>query len=141
MPTPRKSPEALRRLLERPHARPGRAVPGRVLLPRHRTRARMVDGVWWPRSRDLKAELPSVLPALGVRLQTLTLIQFCTADWTTRAAVLNRPESVPIELALMNTEGLISFSGPDVTVVYGLIAPDANLHQAEQLVARLLDVP
>ncbi|HEY0452486.1 DUF5994 family protein [Actinophytocola sp.] len=27
-----------------------------------------VDGAWWPRSRDVSAELPTLLPALAVRL-------------------------------------------------------------------------
>ena len=40
-----------------------------------------VDGGWWPRSRDLAAELPSLLTVLSVRLGFIERVSYHLADW------------------------------------------------------------
>jgi hypothetical protein len=49
-------------------AAPSSSPPGRPVLRLHlapqSTLPRRLDGVWWPRSRDLVAELPALLAAL-----------------------------------------------------------------------------
>jgi hypothetical protein len=40
-----------------------------------------VDGAWRPRSRDLAAELPELLAALGPRMQPVGRISYNPADW------------------------------------------------------------
>jgi hypothetical protein len=40
-----------------------------------------VDGGWWPRSRDLAAELPSLLTVLSVRLGPIERVSYHLADW------------------------------------------------------------
>ena len=42
-----------------------------------------VDGAWWPRSRDLSAELPALLAVLAVRLGRVERVSFNLTDWTT----------------------------------------------------------
>jgi hypothetical protein len=40
-----------------------------------------VDGAWWPTSRDLTAELPSLLAVLAVRLEGIERVTFDLAAW------------------------------------------------------------
>jgi len=41
-----------------------------------------VDGGWWPRSRDLAAELPSLLAVLAVRLGRIERLTYHLTDWS-----------------------------------------------------------
>jgi hypothetical protein len=40
-----------------------------------------VDGGWWPRSRDLAAELPHLLTVLSVRLGRIERVSYHLAEW------------------------------------------------------------
>jgi hypothetical protein len=40
-----------------------------------------VDGGWWPRSRDLEAELPALLAVLAVRLGPVESVSYNLAAW------------------------------------------------------------
>jgi hypothetical protein len=40
-----------------------------------------VDGAWWPRSRDLAAELPALLAVLAVRLGPIERVGYHLGDW------------------------------------------------------------
>jgi len=40
-----------------------------------------VDGAWWPRSRDLAAELPALLEAIGPQMRPVGRISYNPADW------------------------------------------------------------
>ena len=40
-----------------------------------------VDGGWWPRSRDLAAELPRLLTVLSVRLGPIERVSYHLGDW------------------------------------------------------------
>jgi hypothetical protein len=42
-----------------------------------------VDGGWWPRSRDLPAELPALLAMLAVRLAPVESVSYHLDDWGT----------------------------------------------------------
>jgi hypothetical protein len=42
-----------------------------------------VDGAWWPRSRDLAAELPALLAVLAVRLGAIPRVSYNLAEWDT----------------------------------------------------------
>jgi len=42
-----------------------------------------VDGAWWPRSRDLAAELPALLAVLAVRLGRVPRVSYNLTEWTT----------------------------------------------------------
>lgn len=94
--------------------------------------------MWWPRSRDLQAELATVLPSVGVKLQTLECIHFSPADWTTRARQLSARQGAAIETRRLITAGLLVFTGPRVAVIYALIAPDASTSTAKAVAARYL---
>ena len=60
--------------------------------PRERPRVRLrlkpkapttgwVDGGWWPRSRDLAAELPGLLSVLAVRLGHIERVSYHLGEW------------------------------------------------------------
>ncbi|WP_329792174.1 DUF5994 family protein [Lentzea sp. DG1S-22] len=60
--------------------------------PHHQLRLRLrpkalttgyVDGAWWPRSRDLAAELPALLAVLAVRLGVVPRVSYNLAEWDT----------------------------------------------------------
>lgn len=40
-----------------------------------------VDGAWWPHSRDLTAELPSLVEGLGPRVGTVTRVSYHLDAW------------------------------------------------------------
>ena len=40
-----------------------------------------VDGAWWPRTRDLAAELPTLLAALTARLGRIDRVTYHLGDW------------------------------------------------------------
>lgn len=42
-----------------------------------------VDGGWWPRSRDLQAEIPALVARLAVRLSPVERVSYNLAEWHT----------------------------------------------------------
>ncbi|KUN78590.1 DUF5994 family protein [Streptomyces griseoruber] len=57
--------------------------PGCALLRLETTTSRegVLDGAWWPRSRDIGAELPALLSALTEHLGPVTRVGLDTAAW------------------------------------------------------------
>ncbi|MFE0270684.1 DUF5994 family protein [Streptomyces sp. NPDC058992] len=60
-------------------------IPGRAsrlsLTPKTGSAASALDGAWWPRSRDLAAELPSLADALEARWGRITRIAVNPGRW------------------------------------------------------------
>ncbi|WFB09905.1 DUF5994 family protein [Streptomyces sp. LX-29] len=57
--------------------------PGTALLRLETTHARggVLDGAWWPRSRDIDAELPSLITALTEHLGPVTRVGLDSRAW------------------------------------------------------------
>lgn len=57
--------------------------PGCALLRLETTQSRegVLDGAWWPRSRDIGAELPALLSALTEHLGPVSRVGLDTAAW------------------------------------------------------------
>lgn len=57
--------------------------PGTALLRLQTTHSRegVLDGAWWPRSRDVTAELPALIQALTTHLGPITRVGLDTAAW------------------------------------------------------------
>lgn len=57
--------------------------PGTALLRLETTHARegILDGAWWPRSRDIGAELPSLITALTEHLGPVTRVGLDASAW------------------------------------------------------------
>ncbi|MEU9296147.1 DUF5994 family protein [Streptomyces sp. NPDC048266] len=53
----------------------------RLALTPETTRAGLLDGAWWPRSRDLAAELPSLVDALAERWGRVTRATVNPGSW------------------------------------------------------------
>ncbi|WP_432076412.1 DUF5994 family protein [Streptomyces wuyuanensis] len=71
--TPRLLPDAIHRSVR----------PGTALLRLETTHARegILDGAWWPRSRDVGAELPSLISALTEHLGPVTRVGLDATAW------------------------------------------------------------
>ncbi|MFB8394600.1 DUF5994 family protein [Streptomyces yangpuensis] len=57
--------------------------PGAALLRLETTRSRqgLLDGAWWPRSRDVTIELPALITALTAHLGPITRVGLDTSAW------------------------------------------------------------
>jgi hypothetical protein len=51
------------------------------LKPKSANPTGFVDGGWWPRSRDLAAELPALAAVLAVRLGRIERVSYQQSDW------------------------------------------------------------
>jgi hypothetical protein len=51
------------------------------LKPRSGSTSGFVDGGWWPRSRDLSAELSDLLAVLAIRLGPVERVSYRLSDW------------------------------------------------------------
>jgi hypothetical protein len=54
--------------------------PRLTLKPRGRPTGQ-VDGAWWPRTRDLAAELPALISVVGARLGRVERVSYHLGDW------------------------------------------------------------
>ncbi|MFD1046399.1 DUF5994 family protein [Kibdelosporangium lantanae] len=70
-----------------------------------------VDGAWWPRSRDLSAELPTLLGVLAVRLGYIARVTYNLGVWNPAARRLI------VEGRVIRLEGFHSQPADIVTVV------------------------
>ncbi|MDH6120355.1 hypothetical protein ABH930_004750 [Kitasatospora sp. GAS204A] len=62
---------------------PGLGVPSlpRLALEPTRSHGGMFDGAWWPRSTNLRAELPDLITALSVHLGPILRVGLDTVTW------------------------------------------------------------
>ncbi|MCD7440554.1 hypothetical protein K4B79_20305 [Streptomyces lincolnensis] len=74
------SPRVIRLLPDTVHQalRPGTAI---VRLETTPDRGGVLDGAWWPRSRDIAAELPVLVAALTEHLGPITRVGLDTVAW------------------------------------------------------------
>ena len=100
----------------------------RLKLKPRGSQAGYVDGSWWPRSRDLTVELPSLTRVLAIRLGRITRVTFPFAAWDIP------PHQITADGAMVRLEGfrhqdeyIVHVSGPDrrrITLL--VIPPDAT---------------
>ncbi|WP_225955704.1 DUF5994 family protein [Amycolatopsis lexingtonensis] len=94
-----------------------------------------VDGGWWPRSRDLAAELPGLAAALTARIGHLTRVAYTVSEWD------SAPRRVEIGGHVVRLDGLLdrdghvlSITGPESDQLTLLVVPpdatDAAGHRA-----------
>jgi hypothetical protein len=68
-----------------------------------------VDGGWWPRSRDLSVELPTLVHVLGVRLGRVTRVAFALDAWPAT------PRRITVDGGTVRLEG---FRSQDKNVIH-----------------------
>jgi hypothetical protein len=69
------------------------------LKPKSTTTTGFVDGGWWPRSRDLSAELPSLVAVLAVRLGQVERVGYRLSEWDPAA------RRIVVDSALVHLDG------------------------------------
>ena len=106
----------------KPDVRPAPAL--RLRLKPKGSLAGCVDGGWWPRSRDLVVELPTLVRVLGVRLGRVTRIAFPFAAWDIP------PRQITVDGGTVRLEGfrhqdeyVVHVSGPDRRRISLLVIP------------------
>jgi hypothetical protein len=69
------------------------------LKPKASTTTGFVDGGWWPRSRDLPAELPALVKVLAIRLGPVERVSYQLSDWD------RAPRRIVVGGTLVHVEG------------------------------------
>ena len=64
-----------------PHSAPSEHEHLRLRLKPRGPVTGFVDGGWWPRSRDLPAELPALLAVLAIRIGPVERVSYHLEDW------------------------------------------------------------
>jgi hypothetical protein len=97
-----------------------------------------VDGAWWPRSRDLAAELPALLAVLAVRLGEIPRVSYNLTEWKTA------PPEIAADGVRVRLSGFWSRPPHTVDVVAGdrrrltllLVPPDTSPSAAHHAMMR-----
>ncbi|MFJ3248412.1 DUF5994 family protein [Streptomyces sp. NPDC086782] len=113
--------------------------PGCALLRLETTESRegVLDGAWWPRSRDIGAELPALLSALTGHLGPVTRVGLDTAAWEelpTRIVVDERVVRID-SFAVGDGTVLITRGDQDIFSLL-VVPPDAAPEAARAAMAR-----
>jgi len=87
-----------------------------------------VDGGWWPRSRDLSAELPPLAQVLAVRLSSVRRVDFARAGWKAAPASIQvGGHTVRLEGSDIQDENLLHVIGRDGRrVILVVVPPEAS---------------
>lgn len=97
-----------------------------------------VDGAWWPRSRDLAAELPALLAVLAVRLGGIPRVSYNLTEW---GAV---PRKIAAEGVRVRLDGFWSRPAHTLDVIAGdrhrltllVVPPDTEPSAAHRTMMR-----
>ncbi|WP_434444062.1 DUF5994 family protein [Lentzea sp. E54] len=97
-----------------------------------------VDGAWWPRSRDLAAELPALLAVLAVRLGEIPRVSYNLTEWETA------PRQIAVDGVRVRLNGFWSRPPHTVDVIAGdrrrltllLVPPDTGPSAAHHAMMR-----
>ncbi len=111
----------------------GRGV-GRLVLKPDGPVTGQVDGAWWPRSRDLAAELPDLIAGLADRIGSVERLSYNLTAWTAS------PRKVTVNGSLVRLGGFRS-QHPDTLDVLGanqrltllVVPPDASPKAAQRV--------
>jgi hypothetical protein len=114
-----------------------------------------VDGAWWPRSRDLAAELPALFAALATRLGVIERIAYKLDEWRPAARRLDtggmRVKLGGFHYQRANTVDVTGSRGPRFTLlvvppqtpaanarkISSAAADEGNVEQVDNLLARV----
>ena len=125
-----------------PHSRSMPTQPLRLRLKPKAPTTGYVDGAWWPRTRDLAAELPELAEVLSVRLGPVNRIAFAAEAWAP-----SPPRRLPLDGRQVRLEAfryqdkdIVYLSGLDGRRICLLVIPpeagDAAGHDAMMTAAR-----
>jgi len=118
------------------------AKPGSVLLRLETTRSRegALDGAWWPRSRDVGAELPGLVSALTEHLGPVTSIGLDADAWDdVPARLVVDGRSVHIDRYPVGDDTVIITRGERDHFLLLVIPPQAGFDAAHAAMARAVE--
>ncbi|MFI9330572.1 DUF5994 family protein [Kitasatospora sp. NPDC052868] len=84
----------------------------RLVLEPTLARGGMFDGAWWPRSKDIRAELPDLITALGAHLGRIVRVGLDTGAWG------DIPQSIVVD-GLVVRIGWFAASGETISLTRG----------------------
>ncbi|MEU5051604.1 DUF5994 family protein [Streptomyces sp. NPDC021096] len=113
--------------------------PGTALLRLETTQERggILDGAWWPRSRDIGAELPGLISALTEHLGPITRVGLDASAWEalpTRLTVDDRV--VHLDSFPVGDDTVLITRGDNDHFTLLVVPPDAALDAARAAMAR-----
>lgn len=87
-----------------------------------------VDGAWWPYSKDLMIELPSLLRVLTVRLGSIDRVVYRVSEWTSSSRrMLFRDRLAHLNWSLVQPPNTISIQGAHgIHLNLLVVAPDTQ---------------
>ena len=125
-----------------PHSRSIPSQPLRLRLKPKAPATGYVDGAWWPRTRDLAAELPELAEVLSVRLGPVQRVAFAMDAWPPPPAhrLPLDGRQVRLEAFRYQDKDIVYLSGLDGRRICLLVIPpevgDAAGHDAMMTAAR-----
>ncbi|MFG3495795.1 DUF5994 family protein [Streptomyces sp. NPDC047928] len=113
--------------------------PGTALLRLQTTHSRegVLDGAWWPRSRDVTAELPALIQVLTGHLGPITRVGLDTAAWEevpTRVVVDDRV--VHLDSFPLGDDTVLITRGDSDHFALMVVPPDTTPDAARSAMAR-----
>jgi hypothetical protein len=113
--------------------------PGTALLRLETTRSRegSLDGAWWPRSRDVSAELPALVSALTEHLGPITRVGLDATAWEslpTRLTIDDRV--VHVDSYPIGDDTVLIIRGDQAHFVLMVVPPHATLEAARAAMAQ-----
>ncbi|GAA1965375.1 DUF5994 family protein [Amycolatopsis minnesotensis] len=83
-----------------------------------------LDGAWWPRSRELRAELPALVEVLAIRLGYIAKVVYVRGEWENvpRRAEIDG-HIVLLDASRAHDENLVVVTGPEPHRVRLLVIP------------------
>jgi hypothetical protein len=113
----------------------------RLLLTQTRASRAVLDGAWWPRSRNALAELSSVVPALSERYGRIRSVLLNGSAWTGRDRRLAVADHV-VRIgwfASMTEALLIAITDADDQIDLLIVPPDLSQEAANRVMAKAAD--
>ncbi|HET9140378.1 DUF5994 family protein [Actinophytocola sp.] len=97
-----------------------------------------VDGAWWPRSRDLSAELPALLAVLAIRLGRVLRVSYNLTGWDAAPRRIT-VDGQPVRLGGFHSQAndtmdVIGPNEPRITLL--VIPPQTRPEAAHQVLLR-----
>ncbi|MDT9691075.1 DUF5994 family protein [Streptomyces sp. P9(2023)] len=116
--------------------------PGTALLRLQTTHSRegVLDGAWWPRSRNITAELPALIEVLTAHLGPIARVGLDTATWEevpTRVVVDDRV--VHLDSFPVGDDTVLITRGDNDHFALLVVPPDTTRDAARDAMARAVD--
>jgi hypothetical protein len=99
-----------------------------------------VDGAWWPRSRDLAAELPVLAEALAARLGRVERVSYNLTVWAATVRRI-RVDGAPVRLAgyRLQDADTVDVLGQTHRITLLVVPPEATEIAGHQAIALAAD--